>query len=90
MIQESLTSKSCDSFLDIYVCIENEEFHTKVFDKRDNFVFDIVKIPFYSFIFPNKMFYGKIGVEFLKIFRANSKTEDLSQVYKLLLSRMLK
>ena len=30
------------SFLDIYIYIENGEFHTKLFDKRDNFGFDIV------------------------------------------------
>ena len=39
-------SNSCASFLDIYVYIENGEFHVKLFDKQNNFGYDIVKIPF--------------------------------------------
>ena len=39
-------SNSCASFLDIYIYIENGEFHTKLFDKQDNF--DIVRMPFMS------------------------------------------
>ena len=36
------------------------------------------------------MFYGSIGVEFLRISRATSKIEDLTRNCKQLLSRMLK
>ena len=60
-------SNSCASFLDIYIYIEHGEFHTKLFDKRDNFGFDIVKMPFYCSNVLTKMFYGSIGAEFLRI-----------------------
>ena len=39
-------SNYCASFVDIYIEIENGEFHTKLFDKRDNFGFDIVRMLF--------------------------------------------
>ena len=83
-------SNSCTSFLDIYFYIENGEFHAKLFDKQDNFGFDIVRMPFYCSNLPSKIFYGSIGAEFLRISRATSKIEDLSRTFKHLLSGMLK
>ena len=71
-------SNSCASFLGIYIYIENGELHCKLFDKRDNFSFNIVRIPFYCCNAPSKMFYGSIGAEFLRISKATSKIEDLS------------
>ena len=64
-------SNSCASFLDLYIHIENGEFHTRLFDKRDNFSFDIVGMPFYCSNVPSKTFYGSIGAEFLKHSRGN-------------------
>ena len=81
-------SNSCAFFHDIY--IENGESRTKLFDKRDNFGFDIVRMPLCCSNGPSKMFYGSIGIEFVIISRATSKMEDLSCTWKQLLSRMLK
>ena len=89
-LKKENNSNSCASFLDLYIYIENGEFHTRLFDKRDNFGFDIVRMPFYCSNVPSKMFYGSIGAEFLRISRATSKIEDLSRNCKQLLSRMLK
>ena len=83
-------NNSCASFLDLYIYIENGEFHTRLIDKRDNFGFDIVRMPLYCSNVPSKMFYGSIGAEFLRISRATSKIEDLTHNCKQLLSRMLK
>ena len=83
-------SNSCASFLDLYIYIENEEFRTRLFDKRDNFGFDIVRMPFYCSYVSSKIFYGSIGAEFLRLSRATSKIEDLTRNCKQLLSRMLK
>ena len=88
-LKKENNSNSCASFLDLYIYIGNGEFHTRLFDKRDNFGFDIVKMPFYCSNVPSKMFYGSIGAEFLRISRATSKIEDLTRNYQLL-SRMLK
>ena len=81
---------SCVCFLDIYIYIENGEFHTKLLDKRDNIGFNIVSMPFYYINVTRKMFYGSIGAEFLRISRATCKIEDLFHTCKHLLSWMLK
>ena len=83
-------SNPCASFLDLYIYIENGEFHIRLFDKLDNFGFDIVRMPFYCSNVPSKMFYGSIRAEFLRISRETSKIEDVTHNCKQLLSRMLK
>ena len=47
-------------------------------------------MPFYCSTVSSKMFYGRIGAEFLRTSRATSKIEHLSRNCKQLLSRMLK
>ena len=47
-------------------------------------------MPFHCSNIPSKLFYGSIGSEFLRAFRATSKTEDISRTFKQLLSRVLK
>ena len=89
-LKKENNSNSYTSFLDIYVYFENGEFHTKEFDIRDNFGFDIVRRLFYCSNVLSKMFHGSIGAEFPRISRATSKIEDLSRTCKQLLSRMLK
>ena len=66
-LKKENNSNSCASFLDHYIFIENGNFHTRLFDRRDNFVFDIVRMPFYCSNIPSKMFYGSTGAEFLRI-----------------------
>ena len=63
-LKKESNNNSCASFLDMYIYIENGEFHTKLFDKLDNFGFNIVRVPFYCSNIPSKMFCGRIGVEF--------------------------
>ena len=89
-LKKKNNSNSSASFLDLYIYIENGEFHTRLFDKRDKIGFDIVRIPFYCSNVPSKMFYGSIGVEILRISRTTSKIEDLTRNCKWLLSRTLK
>ena len=91
-LQKENDSNSCASFLDLYIYIKNEEFYTRLFDKRNNFGFDIVRMPFYCSTFPSKMFYRSmsIGAEFRIISRAFSKIEDLSRNCKKSSSRTLK
>ena len=89
-LRKENNSNSCASLLDLYIYIEDGEFHTRLFDKRDNFGFDIVRMPIYCSNVPSKMFYGSIEAEFLRISRATSKIEHLSRNCKQLLNRMLK
>ena len=85
-LEKENNSNSCASFLGIYIYIKNGEFHTKLFDKQENFWFDIVSMPFYCSNIPSRIFYESIGAVFLRISRAVSKTKDLSRTCKQLLS----
>ena len=85
-LKKESNSNSCVSFLDLYIYIENGQFHARLFDKRDNFGLNIAGILFYCSNVPSKMFYGSIGVEFLRISGATSKIEGLSCNCKQLLS----
>ena len=89
-LKKENNSNYCASFLDLYIYIENGEFHTRLFEKRDNFGLDIVRMPFYCSNVSSKMFYWSIGAEFIRISRATKKTEDLTRNCKQLLSLMLK
>ena len=83
-------SNSYTSFLDIYIYIENGEFHTKLFHTQGNFSFNIVRMLFYCSNVPSKMLCESIGADLLRIYTATSKIENLSCNCKQLLSQMLK
>ena len=72
-LKKENNSNLCASFLDLYINIKNREFHTTLFDKRDNFGFDIVKMSFYCSYVPSKLFCGSTGANFLRIYRAKLK-----------------
>ena len=57
-LKKENNSNSCTYFLDLYIYTENGEFHTRLFDTRDNFGFDIVRMLFYCSNTPSKRFYG--------------------------------
>ena len=61
-------------FLDLHIEIVDGVFTTKLFDKRDDFGFDITRLPFKSSYIPSKMFYSSIAAECLRICRATSLT----------------
>ena len=71
-------TNSCASFLNLYIYIENGEFHTILFDKRDDFGFDIVRMPFCCSNVPCKMLYGSIGAEFLEFLEQAVKLKSYS------------
>ena len=47
------------TFLDMNIDIVNNQFHTKLFDKRDAFGFHINKLPFKDSNIPHRMFYSR-------------------------------
>ena len=66
-LKKENNSNSWAFFLDLCIYIENGEFHTRFFGKRDNFGFDIIRMPFCCFNIASKMFYGSTEAEFLRI-----------------------
>ncbi len=45
-VKQENTSPTSASYLDLQIDIENQPFHTKLYDKRDSFNFSIVNFPF--------------------------------------------
>ena len=45
-LNEASTSGAEATFLDLHLSISNDIFSTKIYDKRDNFYFEIVSFPF--------------------------------------------
>ena len=56
--------------------IQNCRSHTKLFDKKDNFTFKIIRMPNKSSNIPREMFYLLISAETLRISKATTKCLD--------------
>ena len=63
-------------FLDLGIKIDNGIFNTAVFDKRDDFGFNITRLPYRCSNIPHKMFYASAAAECLRICRATSSEEQ--------------
>ena len=75
---------SAASFLEMHINIIDGEFVYKLFDKRDNFPFDIVRMPNLNGNIPEHVFYGSFLAEVLRIGRATLRYQDfLPRVTKL-------
>ena len=66
-----------NSFLYLYIYIENGEFHTRLFDKRDNFGFDIVRMLFYRSNVLAKCSMGALEQSFLEFLEQPVKLKIL-------------
>ena len=76
-------------FLDLHVQIIDRIYVYKLFDKRDDFPFSIVRMPDLSGNLPAFIFYGSIMSEFLRIARCTRLVEDFIPRAKMLCERMV-
>ena len=72
------------------VKIKDSKFIVGPFDKKDNFPFSIVIIPYKSSNLPSNRFYSAIGAETLPIAKANDNANSFCLSLKLLIFRMVK
>ena len=86
---ENLDNQSA-SFLDLDLKVENREFTSKLFDKRDAFQFSVVRMPYKCSNIPSKMFYSTISAEVLRICRATSRYSCFLVSVNKLLSQLLR
>ena len=77
------------TFLDLDVEVKDGMFVYKLFDKRDEFPFSIVRMPDLSGNIPNHVFYGSVMSEFLRIGRATLLYQDFIPKAKSLFTRMI-
>ena len=77
------------TFCDLDIRIVDGVFIYKLFDKRDEFPFSIVRMPDLSGNIPSFIFYGSIMSEFLRIARCTHLVEDFIPRAKSLVERMV-
>ena len=76
-------------FLDLNLCISNGTVSTKIYDKRDDFDFDIVNFPFLDGDVPRRISYGVYISQLIRFARAFSNFMTLTTVIKPLLQNFL-
>ena len=85
--------KSSDTeapFLDLNLCILNDTVSSKIYDKRDDFDFDIVNFPFLDDDVPRRTSYGVYISQLIRFDRASSNLSDFNCRNKALTVKLLR
>ena len=75
-------------FLDLNLCISNGTVSTKIYDKRDDFDFDIVNFPFLDGDVPRRTLYGVYISQLIRFARASSNLNDFNYRNKALTAKL--
>ena len=78
------------NFLDLNIEISNSTFQTKLYDKRNNFNFNIIRMPYKSSNIPRKMFYSAMSAEILRICKTTTKFQDFITSARTLIERTIR
>ena len=79
-------ANTCDieaTFLDLHLSISNDIFSTKIYDKRDDFDFEIVNFAILDGDVPRSTSYGVYISQLIRFARASSYVADFSTHNKL-------
>ena len=77
-------------FLALNLLIHNDIVSTKIYDKRDDFNFDIVNFPFLDGDVPQSPSYGVYKSQLIRFARASSHITDFNNRNKFLTAKLLK
>ena len=77
-------------FLDLNLCISNGTVSTKIYDKRDDFDFDIVNFPFLDGDVPRRTSYGVYISQLIRFARASLNLNDFNHRNKALTAKLLR
>ena len=89
-LNKANTSENEATFLDLHLSISNNIVSTKIYDKRDDFDFDIVNFPFLDGDVPRSTSYGVYISQLIPFARASSYVIDFNTRNKLLTQKLLK
>ena len=84
------TSDTEAKFLDLHLSISNDIVSTKIYDKRDDFDFEIVNFPFLDGNVPRSTSYGVYISQLIRFARASCYVTDFNTYNKLLTQKLLK
>ena len=78
------------SFLDLHLSISDGIINTKIYDKRDDFGFDIVNFPFLDGIVPRSASYCVYISQLIRFARVSSHVDDFNSRNKVLTAKLLR
>ena len=88
-LNKTITSDTKAAFLDLHLTISNDIVFTQIYDKRDDFNFEIVNFPFLDGDVPRSTSYGVYNSQLIRFARASSYITDFNTRYKLLTQKLL-
>ena len=89
-LNKANTSDTKAAFLDLHLSISNDIVSTKIYDKRDDFDFEIVNFPFLDGDVPRSTPYEVYISQLIRFDRASSHVTDFNTHNKLLTQKRLK
>ena len=89
-LNKANTSDTEAAFLDLHLSISNDIVSAKIYDKRDDFGFEIVNFPFLGGHVPRSTSYGVYISQLIRFARASSYVTDFKTRNKLLTQKLLK
>ena len=89
-INKANVSDAEASFLDLHLSISDGFVKTKIYDKRDDFDFDIVNFPFLDGDVPRSACYGVYISQLIRFARVSSHVDDLNTRNKVLTAKLLR
>ena len=89
-LNKANTSDTEVPFLDLHLSISNGFVSSKIYDKRDDFDFDIVNFPFLDGDVPRRPFYGVYISQLFGSARVCSHVDDFNTRNKCLTAKLLK
>ena len=88
-LNKANTSETEAAFLDLHLSISNDIVSTKIYDKRDDFDFEIVNFPFLDGDVLRSTSYGVYISQLIRFARASSIVADFNTRNKLLTQKFL-
>ena len=88
-LNKANTSDTKAAFLDLQLSISNDIVSTKIYDKHDDFDFEIVNFPFLDGDVPRSTSYGVYISQLIRFARASSYITDFNACNKLLTQKLL-
>ena len=88
-LNKANTSDTEDPFLDLHLSISNGFVSSKIYDKRDDFDFDIVNFPFLDGDVPRSTSYGVYISQLIRFARVSSHVVDFNARNKSLTAKLL-
>ena len=89
-LSKTNTSDTKAALLDLHLSISNDIVSTKVYDKRDDFDFEIFNFPFLDVDVPSSTSYGVYISQLICFARTSSYVTDFNSRNKLLTQKLLK